>query len=109
MYADKHNPKQTCTMLRSKTIFISHGSKPGILSNTLSNYATILVPKEKKKKKNPCTTQIYNPTICTKCSSFIINRIIHIRHKRRRRDIEIDLVMPTVTTEKATTPLLGFT
>ena len=51
MYADKHNPKQTCTMLRSKTIFISHGSKPGILSNTLSNYATILVPKEKKKKK----------------------------------------------------------
>ena len=41
---------------------------------------------------------------------FFSNKSDHShKHKRRRREIEIDLVMPTVTTEKATTPLLGFT
>ena len=79
-------------MLRSKAIFIRHASKPGILSNTLRVMGWPLFSSHAMKNYQ----------------NYVFPLFIK-QSKIRKREIEIDLVMPTVTTEKATTPLLGFT
>ena len=89
------------------------------LSQTQNN-KLLTQPRVSFNPKNLSNCTLKKPTICSSrrplSSSHAMKNYqnhgfpLFIKQiKIRKREIEIDLVMRTVTTEKATTPLLGFT